>query len=107
MGDRPGPAATTRWPLLNKQHSAHPRTDQTHLDVAGPAENNQPPSCLALHDPLRGQLLAEQIVHRAEQRDHRAVPGSVSHQPDPPGPAGELAEPAADLDAVPVEQVLA
>jgi hypothetical protein len=39
------PAATTRWPLLNKQHSAHPRTDQAkNLDVAGPAENNQPPS---------------------------------------------------------------
>jgi hypothetical protein len=34
-----------RWPLLNKQHSAHPRTAQAHsLDVAGPAENNQPPS---------------------------------------------------------------
>jgi hypothetical protein len=43
-GDRPGPAATTRWPLLNKQHSAYPRTDQTHLDVADPAENNQSPS---------------------------------------------------------------
>ena len=52
--DRPGPAATTRWPLLSKQHSAHPRTDQaTGLDVAGPAENNSPTSCLALHDPLR------------------------------------------------------
>lgn len=25
--DRPGPAATTRWPLLNKQHSAYHRTD--------------------------------------------------------------------------------
>jgi hypothetical protein len=45
MRDRPGPAATTRWPLLNKQHPAHPRTDQDpFLDVAGPAENNQPPS---------------------------------------------------------------
>ena len=46
MLDRPGPAATTtRWSLLSKQHSAHPRTDQTHsLDVAGSAENNQPPS---------------------------------------------------------------
>ena len=44
MLDRPGPAATTRWPLLSKQHSAHPRTDQAHLDVARPAENNQPPS---------------------------------------------------------------
>jgi hypothetical protein len=43
--ERPGPAATSRWPLLNKQHSAHPRTAQTtSLDVAGPAENNQPPS---------------------------------------------------------------
>jgi hypothetical protein len=42
MVDRPGPAATTRWPLLNKQHSAHPRTDQARLDVADPAENNQP-----------------------------------------------------------------
>lgn len=41
----PGLAATTRWPLLSKQHSANPRTDQTQsLDVAGPAENNQPPS---------------------------------------------------------------
>jgi hypothetical protein len=45
MKDRPGPAATTRWPLLNKQHPAHPRTDQPKsLDVAGPAENNQPPN---------------------------------------------------------------
>jgi hypothetical protein len=45
MRDRPGPAATTRWPLLNKQHPAHPRTDQDpFLDVAGPAENNQHPS---------------------------------------------------------------
>jgi hypothetical protein len=44
--DRPGPAATTtRWPLLSKQHLAHPRTDQTQsLDVAGTAETNQPPS---------------------------------------------------------------
>ncbi|HEX3545077.1 MAG TPA: transposase [Mycobacterium sp.] len=44
--DRPGPAATTRWwPLLNKQHTAHPRTDQAEsLDVAGPVEHNQPPS---------------------------------------------------------------
>jgi hypothetical protein len=42
---RPGPAATTRWPLLSTQHSAHPRTAQAHgLDVAGPAENNQLPS---------------------------------------------------------------
>ena len=39
------PAATSRWLLLNKQHSAHPRTDQAEkLDVAGPAESNQPPS---------------------------------------------------------------
>jgi hypothetical protein len=45
MLDRPGPAATTRWPLLSEQHSAYPRTDQApSLDVAGPAENNQPPS---------------------------------------------------------------
>jgi hypothetical protein len=54
MLDRPGPAATTRWPLLSKQHSAHPRTDQApSLDVTGPAENNSPPSCSALHDPIR------------------------------------------------------
>ncbi len=26
---RSGPAATTRWPLLSKQHSTYPRTDQT------------------------------------------------------------------------------
>uniref|UniRef100_UPI003F98BBDA hypothetical protein n=1 Tax=Mycobacterium sp. TaxID=1785 RepID=UPI003F98BBDA len=39
--------------------------------------------------------LVEQIIHRAEQRDHGAVPGSVAHQPDPPGLASELAEPAA------------
>jgi hypothetical protein len=38
--DRPGPAATTRWPLLSKQHPTHPRTDQARRDVAGPAENN-------------------------------------------------------------------
>ena len=46
MRDRPGPAATTPWgPLLNKQHPAHPRTGHAHsVDVAGPAENNQPPS---------------------------------------------------------------
>jgi hypothetical protein len=44
MLDRPGPAATIRWPLLSKQHSAYPRTAQAHgLDVADPAENNQPP----------------------------------------------------------------
>jgi hypothetical protein len=54
MLDRPGPAATTWWPLLSKQHSAYPRTDQaTSLDVAGAAENNSTPSCLALHDPSR------------------------------------------------------
>jgi hypothetical protein len=53
MLDRPGPAATTQWPLLSKQHSAYLRTDQARLDVADPAENNQPPSCLVLHDPLR------------------------------------------------------
>lgn len=42
---RPGPAATTRWPLLSKQHSASPRTDQTtRLDVADPAQNNQTPN---------------------------------------------------------------
>jgi hypothetical protein len=51
--DRPGPAATRWWPLLSKQHSAHPRTDQTKsLVVTGPAENNSPTSCSALHDPL-------------------------------------------------------
>jgi hypothetical protein len=49
--DRPGPAATTGWPLLSKQHSA--QTGQARLDVAGPAENNSTPSCLALHDPIR------------------------------------------------------
>lgn len=54
MTDRPGSAATTRRPLLNKQHPAHPRTEQdTILDVAGPAENNQHLRGLALHDPLR------------------------------------------------------
>ena len=53
MLDRPGPAATIRWPLLSTQHSAYPRTDQAPLDVAGPAEKNSPPSCSALHDPLR------------------------------------------------------
>ncbi len=43
-----------RWPLLSKQHSAHPRTDQAEsLDVAGPAGTDSPTSCLALHDPLR------------------------------------------------------
>jgi hypothetical protein len=42
------------WPLLSKQHSAHPRTDHaSSLDVAGPAEKDSLPSCLALHDPLR------------------------------------------------------
>jgi hypothetical protein len=45
MLERPGPAATTRWPLLSKQHPAYPRTDQAEsLDGAGPAENNQHPS---------------------------------------------------------------
>ena len=40
------------WPLLSKQHSTHPRTDQAHdLDVAASVENNQPPNWLALHDP--------------------------------------------------------
>jgi hypothetical protein len=44
MLDRPGPAATTRWPLLSKQHPAYLRTDQApSLDVVEPAENNQPP----------------------------------------------------------------
>ncbi|WP_257000437.1 transposase [Mycobacterium avium] len=34
-----------RWPLLNKQHPAHPRTAHAQsVDVAGPAENNQQPS---------------------------------------------------------------
>jgi hypothetical protein len=43
MTDRPVPAATTRWPLLNKQHSAHPRTDQAEsLDVVEPAETTSP-----------------------------------------------------------------
>ncbi len=42
--ERPGPAATTRWPLLSKQHSAHPRTDQAAgPDVAGPSRKEQPP----------------------------------------------------------------
>jgi hypothetical protein len=54
LPDRPGPAAATRWPLLSKQHSAHPRTARApRLDVAGPAEKNSPLCCLALHDPLR------------------------------------------------------
>jgi hypothetical protein len=45
MLDRTGPAATSRWPLLSKQHSTHPRTDQApSLDVAGPVENSQPPN---------------------------------------------------------------
>lgn len=33
MWDRPGPAATTRWPLPSEQHSACPPTDQARLDV--------------------------------------------------------------------------
>jgi hypothetical protein len=53
MLDRPGPAATIWWPLLSEQHSAHPRTDQAPLDVAGPAEKNSTPSCSALHDLSR------------------------------------------------------
>jgi len=28
MPDRPGPAATNRWPLLSTRHSTYPRTDQ-------------------------------------------------------------------------------
>lgn len=33
------------WPLLNKRHPAHPRTDHApSVDVTGPAENNQHPS---------------------------------------------------------------
>ncbi len=55
--DGAGPARTgshPRWPLLGKQHSAYPRTDQaTSLDVTEPAENNSSTRCLALHDPLR------------------------------------------------------
>ncbi len=42
MLDRPGPAATNRWPLLSKQHSAYLRTDQARLDVADPAETTAP-----------------------------------------------------------------
>jgi hypothetical protein len=42
------------WPLLSKQHSAHPRTDQAlSLDITGPAEKDRYPTCLALHNPLR------------------------------------------------------
>jgi hypothetical protein len=56
--NRPGPAAATRWPLPSTRHSAHPRTGQDQfLDVAGPAETNSTPSCLALHDLLRVNLV--------------------------------------------------
>ena len=48
---RQGPAATTWWPLLSKQHPAHPRTGEApRLDVTGPAEKDSPTNCLALHD---------------------------------------------------------
>jgi hypothetical protein len=64
MRDRPGPAATTRWPLLNTRHSAHPRTDpDPFLDVAGPAEKDSHQSCLAPHDPITGQLLVQAADH--------------------------------------------
>ena len=41
--DRPGPAATTRWPLLSKQHSAHPRTDQATPGRHGTSRKQQHP----------------------------------------------------------------
>jgi hypothetical protein len=45
MLNRPGPAVTNRWPLLSKQYSTHPRTDQAQpLDVMGTVENNQTPN---------------------------------------------------------------
>ena len=37
---------------------------------------------------------------RAQQRDHRTGPGRMAHEADAPRLARELAEPAADLDAV-------
>ena len=46
-----------------------------------------------------GLELAEQGPQGAEERRHRALPGAVAHQADPPGLAGEGAEAAADLDA--------
>ena len=41
--DRPGPAATIRWPRLSKPHPAYPRTTRrARPGVAGPAEKTAP-----------------------------------------------------------------
>ncbi len=58
------------------------------------AETSAPPS-------------GEQLAERAEQRGDRALARRVAHEPDAPRPARELAEAAADLDAVGLEQRLA
>ena len=42
----------------------------------------------------------QELAQRAEQRGNRSLAGGVAHEPDAPRLAGELAEPAADLDAV-------
>jgi hypothetical protein len=54
--DDVGSARTgSHHPVASAEQAAlgPPPNRPTHLDVAGPAENNQPPSCLALHDPTR------------------------------------------------------
>ena len=75
MQDRPGPSATSPWPLLNKQHAAHPRTAQAQsLDVAGPAENMQPQAdwrCMTHY----GQTLS-----RAPGSPRVAVPGRCTRR---------------------------
>ena len=52
-------------------------------------------------------LRPEELAERAEERGHRALARRVAHEADAPRLAGELAEPAADLDAVGLEQRLA
>ena len=47
------------------------------------------------------------VVERGEQQDDVAEAGRVAHAADAPGLPGELAEAAADLDAVAVEELAA
>ncbi len=58
MTDWPGPAATTRWPLPNKRHPAHPRTDHAHhVDVTEPAKTTSLQTDWHAARPITSQLL--------------------------------------------------
>ena len=85
-----------RGDLRQPMHEALPRVEAA-LDVGHPQSVDTFRSAL---EAGNGRFGVRLLSEGAEQGGDRAFPGGMTHQTDPPGLPGELAEAAADLDAV-------